>query len=237
MALDTAKHKNILIQVLKDIFNDDSLAPVLGFKGGTEALLFYNLERFSVDLDFDLLDESKSEHVFERIKIILKQYGTIKEDRIKRYSIFFLLSYDSTFKDAQNIKVEINKRSFGSRYELKHYLGIPMRVMVQEDMVANKLVAMYERIGTTNRDIYDVWFFFHNHFPINTAIIERRTNMQYIPFLHKCIEALENVNDRTILSGIGELLTAKQKAWVKAKLKTETIFLLKLAIQQATNNG
>jgi predicted nucleotidyltransferase component of viral defense system len=34
-------------------------------------------------------------------------------------------------------------------------------------MFAHKLVAMYERIGKTSRDIYDVWFFLSERFPIN----------------------------------------------------------------------
>jgi len=36
------------------------------------------------------------------------------------------------------------------------------------------------------------------------------------------------MSDRNILSGIGELLDAKQKAWAKANLRKETIFLLQL---------
>lgn len=229
MALDAQHHKNILIRILKDIYNNPHIAPFLGFKGGTAALLFYNLSRFSVDLDFDLLEESASHEIFNHIETILKQYGTLKDAREKRYSLFFLLSYDAKIKDAQNIKIEINKRNFGSKYEVKQYLGISIKVMVQEDMAANKLVAMYERIGTTNRDIYDVWFFLHNNWPVNKTIVEFRTQMSYAVFLQKCIDLLESMSDRNILSGIGELLTEKQKVWAKTKMRAETIFLLKLA--------
>ena len=42
-------------QILKDIYTDASISSLLGFKGGTCVYLFYNLPRFSVDLDFDLL--------------------------------------------------------------------------------------------------------------------------------------------------------------------------------------
>lgn len=54
MTVDYAKHKNILLQILKDIYSDTTIAPYLGFKGGTAAHLFYNLNRDSFDLDFDL---------------------------------------------------------------------------------------------------------------------------------------------------------------------------------------
>lgn len=229
MTLNTVQHKNILIRVLKDIFTNSQIGPFLGFKGGTAVFLLYGLPRFSVDLDFDLLDPSKETIIFEQIKNILEQYGTIKQAQNKRYSLFFLLSYSDKIQDGQNIKVEINKRNFGSKYEIKQYLGIPIKVMVQEDITANKLVAMHERMGKTNRDIYDVWFFLQNNWPINKAIIEKRTSMDYQSFLKKCIDDLGNMSDRNILSGIGELLSEKQKAWVKSKLRSETIFLLELA--------
>jgi len=67
MTLDTSTHKTILFQILKDIYSNTIIAPFLGFKGGTAALMFYGLDRFSVDLDFDLLDESKEEYVFEKV--------------------------------------------------------------------------------------------------------------------------------------------------------------------------
>lgn len=230
MTIDTAQHKTILVRILRDVYSDPELGPFLGFKGGTAAFLFYGLSRFSVDLDFDLLDDSKEEQVFEHVERILQRYGTIKEAQKKRYSLFFLLSYENKLKGAQNIKVEINKRKFGSRYEMHNYLGVPMEIMVKADMAAHKLVAMYERIGKANRDIYDVWYFLSAHWPINKTIVELRTSMTYKHFLQKCIELLEQMSDRHILAGVGELLDAKQKAWAKAKLRTETIFLLRLAL-------
>lgn len=230
MTLDFATHKNVLLRILKEIYTDTTIGPFLGFKGGTAAFLFYGLERFSVDLDFDLLDEVKSQYIFEQVRKILESYGTIKEAREKRYSLFYLLSYNDKVYGARNIKVEINRRSFGSKYEIKAYLGISMKVMIKEDMAAHKLVAMYERIGKTNRDIFDVWFFLKNNWDINRNIVEKRTKMQFKKFLQKCVGSLEKMSNRNILSGIGDLLNEKQKAWVKSKLKSETVFLLKLRL-------
>lgn len=216
--------------MLKDVFTHHNIASFLGFKGGTAALFFYDLKRFSVDLDFDLLDETKEQEVFEIMKSILEQYGTVKFQN-KRYSLFFLVSYHNKKSEAQNVKIEINKRNFGSSYQVMPYLGIAMQVMVKADMAAHKLVAMHERIGKTNRDIFDVWFFLKHHWPVNKKIVELRTGMIYKTFLQTCIADLEKMSNRGILSGIGELLDEKQKAWAKASLRDETIFLLKLAVE------
>ncbi len=227
MKLDISTHKTILFQILKDIYSDTRIAPFLGFKGGTAALMFYGLDRFSVDLDFDLLDESQEEVVFERVAKIVQKYGTLRESNRKRFGIFFVLSYEDT---ARHVKVEISRRKFGSRYEIKTYLGVSMRVMVPEDLFAHKLMAFHERIGKTSRDIYDVWFFLQHRFPINQAIIQERSEMPFDEFLRTCIERLEKMSNRRILDGIGELLTPNQKNWAKAKLREDTISLLKLRL-------
>ncbi len=228
MTLYYPRHKNILLQILKDIFSDTSISPYLGFKGGTAALMFYGLKRNSVDIDLDILDQSKEQEVFEKIQKIVETYGKVIDSRIKRFNLVTIISYDLK---SQNIKVEVNRRDFGSKYELKTLLGISMQVMVQEDMFANKLMAMYERIGKTSRDIYDVWFFLKNNWPINKKLVEDRSKISFKETLFKCIDLLEKMDNRHILDGLGELLDEAQKDWVRAKLKSDTIFLLKTRIE------
>jgi len=227
MTIDISTHKTMLFQILKDIYTDTSIAPFLGFKGGTAALMFYGLDRFSVDLDFDLLDPNVEDVVFDRIGKIVKRYGFIKEANKKRFNLFFLLSYDDR---SRNVKVEINRRQFGSHYEIKTYLGVSMQVMVLEDMVAHKLVAMLERMNDTNRDIYDTWFFLNARYPINRQIIEARSGLSFDKFLLRCITQLEKISDRHILDGLGELLSGSQKDRAKVKLRQETIALLRLQL-------
>ena len=60
--MDFNKHKFLLSQILLDIFKDITLNSVLAFKGGTSLMMFYNLNRFSTDLDFNLLDNDKKIH-------------------------------------------------------------------------------------------------------------------------------------------------------------------------------
>jgi predicted nucleotidyltransferase component of viral defense system len=229
MVLDIAVHKNICIKILKDIFSDPSTRHYLGFKGDTAALLFYGLTRFSVDLDFDLLEEEQEEDIFDQLIPILEKYGTIKDAKNKRYTILFQVAYYGKLDRAENIKVEISKRKFGSHYAVKEYLGIPMKVIVPEDMVSVKLMAMYNLLGKANRDIYDVWYFLENNFPVNKKIIEEVTRTPYKEFLEKCINALSTLSNQRILDGLGLLLTPHRKTWAKAHLLQDTIFLLKLA--------
>lgn len=228
MTLNYPKHKNILLQILKDIFSDTSISPYLGFKGGTAALMFYGLNRNSVDIDLDLLDESKELEVFEKIQKIAASYGKIIYSRIKRFNLVTIIAHDV---ESQNIKIEVNRRNFDSKYEIKTLLGISMLVMTQDDMFANKLMAMYERVGKTSRDIYDVYFFAKNNWPLNKTLVENRAKMPFSEIVNKCLELLEKMDNRHILDGLGEMLSGSQKDWARAKLKSETIFFLKALLE------
>lgn len=214
-----------MVQILKEVYSDVSLGSVLGFKGGTALYLFYQLPRFSVDLDFDLLDETKKEVVFQKVGTIVKKYGEVRDAREKHYNIFFLLSYK---KGESQLKIEMSKRAFGSSYELKNYLGIPMLVMKLDDMFAHKLVALLERKEIANRDIFDIWFLLKDRNDINWNIVEGRTGMKQKDYLEKCVRALEALPNKNILSGMGELLDEKMKVWARENLLKDVIFLLKL---------
>jgi predicted nucleotidyltransferase component of viral defense system len=225
---DIQKHKFLLVQILKDIYSEKEIAPILGFKGGTAASLFYELPRFSFDLDFNLLESKKGKTTFQKIKKILKKYGDIKEAREKRYTLFFLLSYG---KKERNIKIEISKREFPDEYEVKNYLGIPMLVMKKGDIFAHKLVAFLDRNGIANRDVFDIWYFFNNRWEIDEKIVEVRTGMDINDYLSRCIKQVKKINNKYILQGLGEVLTEEQKEWVKSNLKKELIFLTKNFLQ------
>ena len=55
--------------------------------------------------------------------------------------------------------------------------------------------------------------------------------MQFNELIQQCIEKLEKMSNRKILDGVGELLTSSQKDWAGAKLREETIDLLRLRIE------
>lgn len=226
--LEIKRHRATLVRILKDIYTNISISSILGLKGGTACYLFYDLPRFSVDLDFDLLDLKKKRFVFERIEGILKNHGKLKERRHKRQTLFFILSYRET---AQNIKVEISKRSFGSSFKIKNYLGISMLVMKKEDISAHKLVALLERKKPANRDLFDLWFFLKKDWEVNKKMVERRTGVKFEDYLKKCIKFVEKINERHILAGMGELLDEETKKWAKKNLKKDLLFLLKLKLE------
>ena len=222
--IDLNKHKFFLVQILKDIYSDIELANCLGFKGGTALMFFYDLPRFSVDLDFNLIKGEKEKIVYEKVREILSKYGEIHDEAPKFFGPLLVIDYGL---GDRKLKVEISNRQFGDTYEIKNLLGINMKVMVAPDMLSHKLCALLDRSSIATRDIFDCWFFLKNHTPVNKTIVEMRMNMLFADYVQKCIDSVELVNDRMLLHGVGELMTGEMKKFVRKNLKTEIIGLLK----------
>lgn len=222
--LDINKHKFYLTRILKDIYTDIELANSLGFKGGTALMFFYDLPRFSVDLDFNLIEPNMEDVVYTKMHDIILKYGEIHDEAKKFYGPIIVLNYG---KGERKLKVEISNREFDDHYEMKNLLGINMNVMVGSDMFAHKLCALLDRHAIANRDIFDTWFFMDRRTPINKSIVEGRMNMPLASYLQTCIDQLENMSDKSMLQGMGELTDDETKQFVRTKLKTETIGLFK----------
>ncbi len=227
--LNREKHQLIMGRILRDVYADVAIASLFGFKGGTCAYLFYKLPRFSVDLDFDLLKQDNVNHelVYKAVEKILEQYGEIKDQHIKRNTIFFLLSYGDT---DHNIKFEVSIRtdipSINDHFELQEYLGISMLIAKKPYMFASKLAALTLRNETAMRDIYDIWYFANNNWGMSVDVLTTRTGKSVKEYVAQCIVVIEGVKDNQILQGLGELLNEREKAWVKTHLRKEVVFLL-----------
>lgn len=218
-------HRSNLLKILREIYSDSFLRLSLGFKGGTAAMLFYGLPRFSVDLDFDLFEPDKKEKVFKRLKEILPRFGNVTQAVDKQNTLFFLLNYE---KGGRGLKIDISKRPLRREYAVKNYLGISMMVMREADMAASKLSALLTRKKFASRDIFDVWYFLKENWSIDEKVLEENTGMKLIEVLQKAEEKVMALKKTALLAGLGEFVDNKQKAFVKEKLKDELVFLLRL---------
>ncbi|MDQ7022643.1 MAG: nucleotidyl transferase AbiEii/AbiGii toxin family protein [Candidatus Gracilibacteria bacterium] len=113
------------------------------------------------------------------------------------------LSYSD---DDMNIKIDINRNIWESNnYERINFYGVDVLVQDKATILANKLVALIERIA--NRDIYDVYFFFKNNFEINEKVILERTGKTKKDIFIKILEILKKLpKNHKILDGLGEVL-------------------------------
>ncbi|MDR3226897.1 MAG: nucleotidyl transferase AbiEii/AbiGii toxin family protein [Prevotellaceae bacterium] len=219
---DINKYRFLIIQILKDIYSDIELSNYLGLKGETALMLFYDLPRISVDLDFNLLDHSKEKLVLGKLKTILFNYGNIFDLAIIFFGQTITLSYGVEGKRA---KIEISKQESDNHYEIKNLLGINMLVMTIEDMFAHILCDLSESGAAFNRNIFDSWFLMNKNAPINNLIIQMRTRMYLNDYLRKCANKLLSISENELSEGLENLVSVRTKNFIDTKLLTETLSL------------
>ena len=176
------------------------------------------MDRFSTDVDLDLLDSKQEQEVIETMRNILPIHGEIKNETLGKTLHRWVFRYD---EKSMNIKVELNKRAWkNNMYQLQYIDGIAINCMTSDSIFANKLVALSER--RYPRDLYDVYFFFRKKFPINEQLIIERTGLSLKDFLQKLSKDIPMYfTEANVLTGLGEVLTDHQKIWVKNNLLKE----------------
>lgn len=229
---EDAIHKTHLYRLLLGIMNDRKLSHALYFKGGTCAVLAGWLDRFSLDLDFDLEVKADKGEINSRLLELFKSLGfTVKEKR----GLFFVLQYPIDKGKRSSIKVSVVTDVItANRYGPQYLFDINRYALCQtkETMVANKLVAPLDRnekYGTiAGRDIYDIHFFLSHGFPYRTQVIEERRNMKARAYLSDLIAFIDKrVTDRVIAEDLNYLLPPVKFQAVRKSLKDEVLMLLR----------
>jgi predicted nucleotidyltransferase component of viral defense system len=220
-----------MVNILKDIYSDMNLANILGFKGGTALMLFHDLPRFSVDLDFNLLDTDLEDMVYSKVRKIILKYGKIDDEAKKFFGPLFVLDYGV---GERKLKVEISNRKPIAVYETQNYLGINIKLMTLPDMFSHKLCALLDRNELVSRDIFDTWFLLSKQTPLHSEIIETRMNKPLPEYLQNCINSIEQIKPTQLLDGLGELINPELKFFAKNKLKNEVLTLLRFYKEEAT---
>ncbi len=223
-----------MVQILQELFTS-SVASYLAFKWGTLAYFCYDLDRYSTDIDLDLLDHDHEQDVIEVVTAILARIGEIKNFTLGRDLHRWIFRYDDR---STNIKVELNKRDLThNRYHTKIIHDTEITCMDEKTMVTNKLLALHER--AYNRDLFDVYFFRKRGYEYDENIVQARTGKAVRDIIGEIIDSIpDDFQQNTILSdGMGDVLTDQQKPRVKQHLANETMHLLQLYLDNDTNHA
>jgi predicted nucleotidyltransferase component of viral defense system len=229
MPVDRSRHKSYLQNILIDLYTDKRINSQLGFKGGTALMFFYDLDRFSTDLDFNcLIDEFDPEIINT---LLTDNYSELKYSFYNKFHTYFWLI--NTGQGEVNIKIEIRKKVHTStldEYDVKQLQGVSMRVLKTDCMLAHKFCAAVDR--QQNRDLYDIWFMLKNGITVNKEIVEKENkkfpNMPFNDFIKEFrVIVQEDLKQRNVLDDIGNLLyTDAQKDKIKATLLPQLLGLI-----------
>jgi len=222
-----------------EIADDSFLSQELFFKGGTCASMLGYLDRFSVDLDFDLKEEKKTQEVRDELKIVFKNLNLEIKDESPKV-LEFLLRYEAPGKERNSLRVDVVGLNYKkNKYEPKLLPEIN-RVLVcqtKETMFSHKLVAVTERFAKRNsiagRDIYDIHYFFLNGFRYIPELIKERTKQETLPYLKTLLAFIKkNITPELLVQDLGTLLPSEKMKMVKNNLLLETIVFIEDEIKR-----
>jgi hypothetical protein len=228
------KHKAWLLRLLSEIADNPLLSQMLYFKGGTCAAMLSYLDRFSVDLDFDVKEGGDKQAMRREF---YKVFGSLdmRLAEASQKALEFWVKYEAEINERNTIKVDaLDMVVKANKYEAKYLPEIDRVVMCQtvETMFGNKLVAPWDRWekhkSIAGRDIYDIHHFFFKGYRYLPEIIRERTGMKTKDFLANLINFVEGKITETVIDqDINTLLPTEKFRQIRKILKMETLRFLK----------
>jgi len=228
-----AYHKAQLYRLLIRLLDDPEIASNIFFKGGTCSTMLGFLDRFSVDLDFDLKKGANKNKLRKKLYKIFNDLNLKIKDESKNTLQFFLL-YQVPEGQRNTIKMDILDTPFKAINYYPQYLKDIDRIAIcqtKESIVANKLVAItdsYKKRKTiAGRDVYDIHFFLSHGFSYRKEIIKERTKKSALVYLQELKTFVsEKITQKIVNQDLNFLLSYKQFNSIRKTLKTETLMLI-----------
>jgi len=152
------RHEILEIETLESMNSGKFLEPLV-FGGGTMLRLCYELNRYSVDLDFWFVKKTDHKAYFDRLKKYFSQRYEITDAHIKHYTILLELRSGSY---PRRLKIEIRKEirpcDFEERIAFSKFSSkqVILKSLTLDQMMKNKIEAALDRHEI--RDFYDIEF-------------------------------------------------------------------------------
>lgn len=228
-------HKAWLYRLLTAISDHSNLAEKLRFQGGTCSAMRGFIDRFSVDLDFDLiLKKEEITGIRKELEIIFEKLGLQIKDKSSVVPQYFL-KYPAGNNSRNTIKIDaIWPPPKANKYEsvLLPEIDRVLKCQTRDTLVANKMVALMERHeksgSVAGRDVFDLHTYFLKGFDYNDEVIKERRGKDPKEFIFDLIHFVEkNVTQTLIDQDLNHLLPNREFQKIRKILKQEVIMFLK----------
>jgi len=198
--------KDYLLEFLLYSLSDDRRSLV--FKGGTALYKFYNLNRFSEDLDFDAIgkrfDADKiTKKIIRNLELIgMQRVLSEKIEYSNETNIRFAIRgplYDGSKNSMSRVTINISKREqpmfLGMKLLVSTFPEIPsfeLSVLNIEEIAAEKIRCIMTR--EKPRDIYDLWYLSKKGIKLDVSLINKKLKIYKLTYDQK--KFIEKVNEK-----------------------------------------
>ncbi len=181
------------------LYSFSKFGNTLVLKGGTALYKFYNLNRFSEDLDFTMntrkINIEKMAQTLLSHASLIGIRGSLEEKRRYKNEINVRASFRGPFYDGSktsmtritiNISLRERPQYLTKAFLVPNYREIPsftVHVLDAKEILAEKIRAIMTR--EKPRDVYDLWFLLKRRIPIDEVLINKKLKINHISFEKK----------------------------------------------------
>lgn len=233
-------HEYYELKFLYEISLNYLLSKNLIFKGGTALRLIYLSDRFSDDLDFDLIENKTDEkQIFKELDSIAKKINFKITDKYnKKNTILYEISYK---KGSRKIKIEISKIKKKSEKEtiIKNIINqiFPYSININtyslETLMAGKINAVLTRKKKAPRDIYDLFYFLSQNTEFDFTYLKSLPPKKYsnrLQVYKNLLKEIKLYKDTQIKNELNILLPKSKRKFVVEILKKRLEEIIKIKI-------
>ena len=203
--------ENTIIEIVQATAKSEAGAQI-AFKGGTALKLFYNLPRFSEDIDYDWVHcRSKDNLIKQLSEVCRRKRWEITDEAVKHHTILLELRFKGIDRNFR-IKIEVSTRKKSVETTLMNLRGVPIQVLEPTILVTEKLFTFLDRHA--GRDAFDAWYIISHSYPLSNKMIRDAFGNYHI-FYQTILDKIDTISPNKLLRDTGKLLDPDQRNWIK----------------------
>lgn len=223
--------ENTIIEIVQALAKSRA-GSYIALKGGTALKFFYNLPRYSEDIDYDSLEKISPQELMEEIKtLIAKKRWETTGAAIKYHTIFMELRFAGPERNFR-IKIEISTRKKVLNTTIISLRGVPVLTLESPFLMTEKLITFIDR--QAGRDIFDVWYILKNAYPLDDAMITDAFG-DLANFYQTILSIIKQSDPKKNLRNTGKLLPLDLRNWIKTSFLADFEELVRTKMGQMDN--
>jgi predicted nucleotidyltransferase component of viral defense system len=209
--------ENTIIEVIQAVAKSDAGSHI-AFKGGTALKLFYDLPRYSEDIDYDFLGKISPQRMMDILKyLVAKKKWEVTDDAVNYNTILLELRFAGPERNFR-IKLEVSTREKELKTTIQSLRGVPVLTLEPSFLMTEKLITFVER--KAGRDIFDAWFILNNAYPLDeNKLIDTFGGLTN--FFKALLKAIQKADSKKILRDTGKLLSLDQRNWINTSFLSD----------------
>jgi len=221
--------ENTIIEIVQATAKSEAGARI-AFKGGTALKLFYNLPRFSEDIDYDWVQCRSKDNLIKQLSgVCRKKRWEITDEAVKHHTILLELRFKGIDRNFR-VKIEVSTRKKSVETTHMNLRGVPIQVLEPTLLMTEKLFAFLDRHA--GRDTFDAWYIISHSNPLNNKMIRDAFGNYHI-FYQTILDKIDTISPNKLLRDTGKLLDADLRNWIKTTFLDDFKALLNRKIMTA----